>query len=144
MHLVFILISMACLGVTNFLFKFSSTSLGPTRSTFYYYLFGLGLSCIAMFMDKGKREYVPQDLIIPALISAFLFVSILTYNYALINMPVSKVSTIRSLSFIVTVILAVVITKEKLILKDYMAISLACGAILLLGWPSSTTYPSPD
>ena len=110
---------MVFLGITNFLFKFSSTSLGPTRSTFYYYLFGLGLSCIALLVDKGKREYVPQDLIIPALISAFLFVSILTYNYALSNMPVSKASAIRSLSFIVTIILALVVTKEKLFFKDY-------------------------
>lgn len=141
MHFVFILVSMACLGITNFLFKFSSTSLGPTRSTFYYYLFGLGLSCIALLVDRGKREYVPQDLVVPALIAAFLFVSILTYNYALNNMPVSKASTIRSLSFIVTLVLALVVTKEKLILKDYLAIGLASGAIFLLGWPSSATRP---
>ena len=94
MHLLFILISMICLGITNFLFKLSSTSLGPTRSTFYYYLFGLGLSFIAWLVDKGKREHLPQDLVFPALIAAFLFVSILTYNYALDTMPASKASTI--------------------------------------------------
>lgn len=141
MHLVFILISMACLGITNFLFKFSSTSLGPTRSTFFYYLFGLGLSCIALLVDRGKREYMPQDLIFPALIAAFLFVSILAYNIALNYMPVSKASTIRSLSFIVTIVLALIATKENLMFKDYLAIALASGAILLLGWPSSETRP---
>lgn len=144
MHLVFILISMTCLGITNFLFKFSSASLDPTRSTFYYYLFGLGLSCIAVFMDKSKREFVPQDLMVPALISGFLFVSILTYNYALNNMSVSKASTIRSLSFVVTVILALVITKDKLFLKDYLAIGLAASAIILLGWPTSVAQSTTN
>ncbi|MDU8913325.1 hypothetical protein, partial [Aestuariicoccus sp. MJ-SS9] len=62
MHLVFILISMACLGVTNFLFKFSSSSLGPTRSTFYYYLFGLGRRCCKSLSAKDSlRESMPLD-----------------------------------------------------------------------------------
>ena len=56
-----------------------------------------------------------------------------SFNFAVKHMDVSIGSTIRSLSFVVTVIFARIFYKEDLHVIDYIALGFAIIVILLFG-----------
>ncbi len=127
------IISMAGLGFSNFLYKQSTDSIGPVNTTFFYYLFSVSIATVVWFFFKedGKIELI--NLLWPALIAIFLFSSVLSFTFAVKYINVSVGSTIRSLSFIVTIVLAVLFYKEELYLKDYIALFFAVSAVILFG-----------
>lgn len=138
-YLGFILatISMVTLGVANFYYKKSTEVLGPVNTTFYYYLFSfvIALTVWLVFREKDfnfKASY--QGLIWPLIIAVFLFASVLSFNYSVKYINVSVGSTIRSLSFLVTIGLAFLVYKETFAVKDYIAIILALAAVTLFAY----------
>ena len=64
----------------------------------------------------------------------FLFASVLSFNYSVKYINVSVGSTIRSLSFLVTIGLAFLVYKETFAVKDYIAIILALAAVTLFAY----------
>ena len=134
---IFATISMVTLGVANFYYKKSTQVLGPVNTTFYYYLFSfvIALTVWLAFREKEfslKASY--QGLVWPLIIAVFLFTSVLSFNYSVKYINVSVGSTIRSLSFLVTIGLAFLIYKETFAVKDYIAILLAIAAVTLLAY----------
>jgi drug/metabolite transporter (DMT)-like permease len=127
------IISMVGLGVSNFLYKKSTSTIGPINTTFFYYLFSFCIALIIWFVFREHGMVKRKELIWPALIAVFLFLSVLSFTFAVKYIDVSVGTTIRCLAFIVTVILALVFTKEHLSLKDYIALGLAAFAIILFG-----------
>ncbi len=125
------LVSMAGLGVSNFLYKRSTDAIGPVNTTFFYYLFSVVISLIVWYFFREKEKPLLQGLHWPAVIALSLFTSVLAFNYAIKYIDVSVSATIRSLAFIVTVVLAVIFYKEQLFLKDYIALVFAILAIVL-------------
>ena len=128
---------MVTLGVANFYYKKSTQVLGPVNTTFYYYLFSfvIALTVWLAFREKEfslKASY--QGLVWPLIIAVFLFTSVLSFNYSVKYINVSVGSTIRSLSFLVTIGLAFLIYKETFAVKDYIAILLAIAAVTLLAY----------
>ncbi len=126
------IVSMVGLGVSSFLYKQSTTAIGPVNTTFFYYLFSVVFALIAWLFFK-EDSFASKDLLWPFLTAIFLFISVLTFNFAIKYIDISIGATIRSLSFIVTIVLAVLIFKEKLYLKDYIALTLAIVAIIIFG-----------
>ena len=126
------LVSMAGLGISNFLYKQSTASIGPVNTTFFYYFFSMVFASVVWLFFR-EESYKAKDLFWPLLTAIFLFTSVLSFNFALKYLDISIGATIRSLSFIVTVILAVLIFKEKLYLKDYIALALAICSIIIFG-----------
>ena len=134
---IFAMVSMVTLGVANFYYKKSTQVLGPINTTFYYYLFSfvIALTVWLAFREKEfnlKASY--QGLIWPLIIAVFLFTSVLSFNYSVKYINVSVGSTIRSMSFLVTIGLAFLIYKETLAVKDYIAIVLALAAVTLFAY----------
>ncbi len=125
------IISMAGLGFSTFLYKRSTDAIGPVNTTFFYYLFSLCIAVVVWLLFREKDIEILKGLHWPALIAIFLFTSVLTFNFAVKYIEVSIGSTVRSLSFLVTVVLAVVFYKEQLHIKDYAALMFAAIAILL-------------
>ncbi|MCP5079072.1 MAG: DMT family transporter [Psychromonas sp.] len=125
------LISMTGLGISNFLYKRSTDAIGAVNTTFHYYLFSLGIAMLVWYFFREKKMPVVEELHWPALIALSLFTSVLAFNYAIKYIEVSIGSTIRSLAFLVTVVLAVIFYKEQLHLKDYVALAFAFSAIVL-------------
>ena len=128
---------MVTLGVANFYYKKSTQVLGPINTTFYYYLFSfvIALTVWLAFREKEfnlKTSY--QGLIWPLIIAVFLFASVLSFNYSVKYINVSVGSTIRSMSFLVTIGLAFLIYKETFAVKDYIAIVLALAAVTLFAY----------
>jgi drug/metabolite transporter (DMT)-like permease len=118
-------------GISAYLYKLCSPMIGPTNTTFFYYLSG---SLIAALVWLGARERVPfrkKDLIWPFLTALMLFVSIWAFNFSLQQINVSLASLIRSMSFFITAILAVTLSGERLTFKDYVALTLLTAAILV-------------
>ncbi len=125
------LLSMTGLGVSNFLYKRSSDAIGAVNTTFFYYLFSVGISLVVWYFFREKEKSLLEGLHWPAIIAVSLFTSVLAFNYAIKYIDVSVGATIRSLAFLVTVVLAVVFYKEQLLLKDYIALVFAMLAIVL-------------
>ncbi len=128
---LFAFFSMIGLGVSNFLYKKSTAALGPVNTTFFYYLFSIGIATIVWLFFREKGIVEKNNLIYPGLIALFLFSSVLSFNFAVKYINVSIGATIRSLSFIVSIVLAIVFYKEKMYFKDYAAVALAILAIFL-------------
>lgn len=134
---IFATVSMVTLGVANFYYKKSTQVLGPVNTTFYYYLFSfvIALTVWLAFREKEfslKASY--QSLVWPLVIAIFLFASVLSFNYSIKNINVSVGSTIRSMSFLVTIGLAFLVYKETFAVKDYIAIVLAVAAVTLFAY----------
>lgn len=65
--------------------------------------------------------------------AVFLCASVWTFSYSLKTLEISTASTIRGLSFLSTIALAVVFYKEQISTKDCVAIALAIGAVVVFG-----------
>ena len=126
-------VSMAGLGISSLLYKQSTSVIGPVNTTFFYYLFSVLIAAVVWCLFREERSLAAAHLVWPALIAVFLFSSVLAFNHAVRYIDVSVASTIRSLSFAVTVGLALCFFKERLYLKDYLALGLAVVAVLIFG-----------
>lgn len=125
------LASMVTLGISNYLYKRSTDALGPVNATFFYYLFSL-LPATLGWLALGEKERISAaGLAWPALLAIVLFTSVWTFNQAVARIDVSVASTIRSLNFVVTIGLAILLSQEKLTLRDWIAVAFATAAILL-------------
>lgn len=133
--LIFIIISMICLGVSTFFYKKSTETAGPVNTTFFYYLFAFIMAAVYWIIFREKTPLSPAAMLWPFLVALFLFTSVLTFNYALSHtLPISVASAVRSLSFVVTTAMAVIIYRESLHPKDIIAILLAVAALTLFFW----------
>ena len=132
----FALISAVTLGISNSLYKQSSEVLSPISTTFYYYLFRAILGATVWLLWGDSKAVQPSHLVWPALIAVFLFISVLSFNFAIMNMTVSMGATIRALSFIVTVVIGVVWYRDGLGWPQMLAVVFSIGAILLAGMGS--------
>jgi drug/metabolite transporter (DMT)-like permease len=131
--LFFALLSMVTLGVSTYLYKRSTEAIGPNNTTFFYYLFSLVIAVIVWLVLGEKQTFEKTALFWPALLAAFLFTSVWAFNYAVNVIDVSVAATVRSLSFLVTIVLAVVISHESMSPRDWVAAALAVVAIVLFG-----------
>ena len=137
---IFAVVSMLTLGIANFYYKKSTQLLGPVNTTFYYYLFSF-LIATTVWLAFRERGFSPkssyQDLAWPLIIAVFLFASVLSFNYSVKYINISVGSTIRSMSFLVTIVLALVVYKENFAVKDYIATILALSAVALFAYDGS-------
>ncbi len=131
--LLFSLASMITMGISSYLYKRSTEVLGATNTTFFYYLFSGIIALFVWLLFREKQPITSTDLFYPAILAVFLFSSVWTFNYALQFMDVSVATTIRSLGFVVTILLAIFISHEQLSTKDWLAVVLAVIAVSLLG-----------
>ncbi|MDB9953414.1 DMT family transporter [Porticoccaceae bacterium] len=137
---IFAVVSMLTLGIANFYYKKSSQILGPVNATFYYYLFSFLIATVVWLTFREKQfnsKFSYQDLIWPLIIAIFLFSSVLSFNYSVKYINVSVGSTIRSMSFLVTIVLALLVYKENFAVKDYIATVLALAAVVLFAYDGS-------
>ena len=125
--------SMVFMGISSFLYKRSTDILGATNTTFYYYLFSIGIATVVWLMFRERIDFPKGALIWPFLIAICLFFSVWFFNLSLRELDVSVAATIRGLFFLVTTVLAVVIAKEQPSTIGVVAMCLAAGAVLLLG-----------
>jgi drug/metabolite transporter (DMT)-like permease len=131
--LLLALLSMLTLGISTYLYKQSTAAIGPTNTTFFYYLFSLIIAVGVWIVFGEKQPFEKTALLWPALLAVFLFTSVWAFNYAVNVIDVSVAATLRSLSFLVTIVLAVSISHESLAPKDWVAAALAAVAIVLFG-----------
>ena len=131
--LLFSLISMITMGISSYLYKRSTEVLGATNTTFFYYLFSGIIALFVWLLFREKQPFTSGDLFWPAILAIFLFSSVWTFNYALQFIDVSVATTVRSLGFVVTILLAILISHEKLSTKDWIAVVFAVIAVSLFG-----------
>ena len=131
--LFFSLASMLTLGVSTYLYKRSTDVIGPTNTTFFYYLFSFTIAIVVWLLFRETQPIPTANLFWPALLAAFLFTSVWTFNYAVKFIDVSVASTIRSLSFAITILLAINLSQEQLTTKDWFAVVFAVIALVLFG-----------
>lgn len=130
-------LSAVSLGISNSLYKQSSEVLSPVQTTFYYYIFSTLLATVVWFFYGESKPVTAANLTWPAGIAVFLFISVLSFNFAIMHMSVSMGATIRALSFIVTVIIGVCWYRDQLTWQHSLAVVLSLVAILLAGMGNS-------
>jgi drug/metabolite transporter (DMT)-like permease len=131
MGLVIVLAATVLLGVAYFLFGKSTKAIGPSNTTLFYYMFGFVFAVIIWIALGHRQSFSKSDLIWPALTALALSMSVLLYNTSFKYMRVSVATTIYSLSFVITVVLAILIGKEHLQIKDFLASGLAVAALVV-------------
>lgn len=136
--LVFAVSSMIFMGISSFLYKRSTDILGATNTTFYYYFFSIIIATVVWLLFRERQEFPASALVWPALIAVCLFFSVWFFNLSLRSIDVSIAATVRGLFFLVTITLAVVFTKEQPSGTSIAAMSLAAGAVILLGFDAVT------
>jgi drug/metabolite transporter (DMT)-like permease len=129
MGIVAAIVSMVFAGISAYLYKRCSPLLGPTNTTFFYYLSGFVIASIVWFAVRERTPIARGDLIWPFFTALSLFVSIWTFNYSLQVTNVSVAAPIRGMSFVITALLAVWFSSERLFMKDYIAMTLAIAAV---------------
>ena len=87
---------------------------------------------------REKHNLQVDGLLWTAILAISIFVSVLTFNYAVKLIDVSVGTTIRSLGFVVTIFLTVLISQEGLTTKDWWAIVIVFTviAVVLFGTKS--------
>lgn len=88
-------------------------------------------------MSSGKETVNKAALAWPALMAFFLCASVWTFSSAVRTIDMSTASTIRALSFIPAVILAMTLYGERPGPKTIVAIFLIIGAVVLLGFETA-------
>jgi len=131
MGILIVLAATLLLGVAYFLFSESTKAIGPSNTTLFYYMFGFVFAVIIWIALGHRQSFSKTDLIWPVLTALSLSVSVLLYNMSFKYMKVSVATTIYSLSFVMTIALAILIRKEHLQIKDFVASGLAVAAVVV-------------
>ena len=130
---LFAIASMVFLGASTFFYKKSSDAFGPTNSTFYYYLYSLILASILWLFFREREPIAQNAHIWSILLSITLFLSVWSFNFAVKSLDLSVASTIRSLFFLVPVLVAPFIFGERLSPREIVAVLFAVVAVVLFG-----------
>lgn len=126
--------SMFFMGISSFLYKRSTDAIGPTNTTFYYYLFSILIATGVWLVFREDRQFEKTALFWPLAIALCLFLSVWLFNLSLVHIQVSVASTIRGLFFLVTAALAYILMKEALSPLATVAVVLAGLSVMLLGY----------
>lgn len=122
--------SMFFLGLGNLFFQKSSLSIGAFLTTVWYYIIGAVFAFLILSFSKEKRLFIPVgELRWVSLIALSLLLSVFMFSKAIQSIPISIASTIRSMSFIVTIIIVLFLGNEDLSLKKGVGFFLAIGAV---------------
>jgi drug/metabolite transporter (DMT)-like permease len=136
--IVLAVVSAVSLGISNSLYKQSSEVLSPVQTTFYYYLFSALLATVVWFFYGESKPVSVTNLVWPAAIAVFLFLSVLSFNLAIVHLSVSMGATIRALSFLVTVMIGVCWYRDQVTWQQGLAVVLSLVSILLVGLSNSS------
>jgi drug/metabolite transporter (DMT)-like permease len=128
----FVVISAATLGIANIFYKKSTVAIGANNTTFWYYLFAMVLATGMVLIDGTDLRVTPSKLLPTVLVAVFLFISVFTFNLGLQSTKVSISSTIRSLSFLVTLVISSTFLRESLSVRQWIGVVLGTAAILLM------------
>lgn len=111
---LFLLGSIVCLGISNLLFKTSNNVMGAIHTTFYYYLFGILVSGVFLFLSGEKKplSFFSLRYLVP--LSILMVCSVYLYTKSLKEIPVSIASSVRLLAFLVSVIASIFFLKETI------------------------------
>ena len=134
--IVLVLGSMFFMGVSTFLYKYSTDAIGPTNTTFYYYLFSIFIATGVWLVFREKQEFARMALLWPLAIAICLFLSVWLFTLCLQTLQVSTASTIRGMFFVVTSAIAFVVLKDTPSPTAVVAMCLAVLSVVLLGYDS--------
>lgn len=124
--------SMIFLGVSNIFFQKSTQIIGPINTTWWYYIFGLLLSTVIYLVSEKPVITDYTAIKWPFFVALFLVMSVCLFNFALQKINVSIASTVRSLSFITTILLSFYFSEEVLSSRQLLGMVLGIGSILLM------------
>lgn len=129
---LFLLISVLFLGISNIFFEKSVKHVGPINTTMWYYIFGLLLSSLFYFFIEKPVITNYTVLKWPFLVALFLVSSVFLFNISLQKINITIASTVRSLAFIITILLNFYLSKESLTSKQLLGMILGISSIILM------------
>jgi uncharacterized membrane protein len=130
-YILMAIVAMLGYGITSIIYKLAAKSIDPVSLTFFTSVFIAIFTFVIWFFTKDK--HITSKGIwyagISGLIAAVAFVAFIT---SIQGGKVSIASTLRSLSFLVTSIIAIYFLAEKVSLLKLLGIILAGLAAILL------------
>lgn len=127
-----ILGSLLFLGISNIFFQKSTKALGADTTTVWYYVFGALISAIVYSFRTNTEPFQLSELKWPLFTAISLLLSVYFFTISLQEMEVSKASTIRSMAFVVSLVILCFFGMEKLTAQKVIGIGFAIVALLML------------
>lgn len=129
---LYLLASVFFLGCSNIFFKKSSLAIGALSTTVWYYVFGCVLAIVLALVTKEKVTIHVHELKPVMFLAGCIFLSVYCYTKAIEDVSVGIASTVRSLSFVVTICVSFFMGEMVFSLKTIIGIVLAMAALFLL------------
>ncbi len=126
--------SMFFLGISNLFFQKSSLTIGAFPTTVWYYIIGTIITLLAyVFNFNNEKLLVPiHDLKWVALISLCISLSVYLFSRAVETVPVSIGASIRSMSFVVTILITLILGETDWDVKKGVGVLCALAAVYCL------------
>lgn len=133
---IFALLAAIGMGITNFLFGYSSVNISPLLTLWYVHFF-LGVFSLTVVIFKKEFSQMVSNLkTYPKIIFAETFFdnfSWLCFAYATTLLPISIATTISEAYIGLAAVVGIVVNKEKLRVHQVMGIVLIFISICILG-----------
>ena len=119
-------------GLWAFLFKIGADEVGIKRALFYTYLFGMFISLAIVAYSLPDKLEINKGVFFVLLATIVGFAGTLLWYFILQKYKASIVTSFTALYPIVTVLLSILILREKISLPNAIGILLAIAAGILL------------
>lgn len=130
-YILWAVISMMGYGITAIIYKLSHKNIDPVSMSFFTIVVMAVVLAVIWFFAKEKH-ITPKGLELAVLAGVIAAISFLAYVLSVQIGKVSVATTLRSLGFVVTVIIALLFLAEKITLVKAFGIIFGVIAIILL------------
>lgn len=126
------MVSFACWGLWGFTAKLATRYISPRSAMVYEVLGGLLVAAIVLYLLNFRLDVHPKGIFLALITGALGIIGALGFLYAVSKGRVSLVVSFTALYPVLGILLAVVILKEPITLKQGVGIILALIAMLLV------------
>jgi|GEM_PF-1750013 len=130
-YLIFALVSMLGYGITAIIYKLSNKNIDAVSMSFLtVVVMAIGLGIFWIFTKD--KHITPKGIEFAVIAGVIAAISFLAYVFSVQIGKVSISTTLRSLGFVVTILIAVLFLAEKITLLKVLGIGFGVIAIILL------------
>lgn len=126
------MLAMITFGAWGFFPKLAVSYISPQSALIYQVLGGMLVGIVGLALVKFKPETHPMGIVYAFLTGITGVLGTLFYYAAASRGPISIIVSLTALYPLITILLAIILLHETLVLKQYIGLCFALAAIILL------------
>ncbi len=126
------MLAMITFGAWGFFPKLAVSYISPQSALIYQVLGGMLVGIVGLALVKFKPETHPMGIVYALLTGITGVLGTLFYYAAASRGPISIIVSLTALYPLITILLAIILLHETLVLKQYIGLCFALAAIILL------------